>query len=99
GPGRFLPFAGQGAARRVALDISREMLDLIPTTWQSAGRPGPPPARVLGDARQPPLERGRWDEVIALGNPLGFSGHDANRLLGTIEDLVRPGGILLVEVA
>ncbi|MGA8604400.1 MAG: class I SAM-dependent methyltransferase [Thermoplasmata archaeon] len=99
GPGRFLPFVGRDESNRVALDLSREMLKRIPDVWVNSGRKGPVPSRVLGDALRPPLEPGHWAEVVALGNPLGFAGPEADRLLETMEDLVRPGGSLLLEVA
>jgi SAM-dependent methyltransferase len=99
GPGRFLPFVGHEGSNRVALDLSREMLSLIPSTWIEAGQPGPVPSRILADALRPPLERGRWNEVVALGNPLGFAGPQADRLLQTMEALVRPEGSLLLEIA
>jgi SAM-dependent methyltransferase len=99
GPGRFLPLAGGEGARRVALDLSREMLNLIPDTWTASGRSDPVPSRVLGDALRPPFERGRWAEVVALGNPLGFAGAEADQLLAAAESLVRPGGVFVLEVA
>jgi SAM-dependent methyltransferase len=99
GPGRFLPFAGQAAARRVALDISREMLNLLPEAWVASGSPGPAPDRVLGNALHPPFERRRWAEVVVFGNTLGFAGKGADRLLDEAEGLVAPGGVLLIEIA
>jgi SAM-dependent methyltransferase len=99
GPGRFLPFAGGEGSRRVALDLSREMLRAIPDSWMASGAPGASPHRVQGDALRPPFHRGQWEEVVALGNPLGFAGKDAGRLLEVAEDLVAPGGLLLLEIA
>jgi len=99
GPGRFLPFVGSAGTRRVALDISREMLNLLPEAWVAAGSPGPAPDRVLGDAARPPLDRGQWAEVVVFGNTLGFAGKGADRLLEEAEALVAPEGALLLEVA
>jgi SAM-dependent methyltransferase len=99
GPGRFLPFAGRAGSRRVALDISREMLDLLPEAWVASGSPFPAPDRVRGDALHPPFERGRWSEVIVLGNTLGFAGKGADRLFDEAAQLVAPGGTLVIEIA
>jgi len=99
GPGRFLPFAGRGVSRRVALDLSREMLSLVPDAWVASGSPGAVPDRVLGNALRPPFDRDRWAEVVALGNTLGFAGKEADRMLERAEELVTPGGTLLIEVA
>lgn len=99
GPGRFLPFVGRVGARRVALDISRTMLSLLPGTYLSVRGPGPVPDRVVGNGAHPPFERGRWAEVVVLGNTLGFAGAEAGRLLDEAERLVAPGGTLLAEIA
>jgi len=99
GPGRFLPFEGGAAARRVALDISREMLSLVPRSWRASRSTGPVPHRIRGDGVRPPLEPGRWAQVVLLGNALGFAGERAGRLLEESERLIAPGGRLLVEIA
>jgi len=99
GPGRFLPFVGQEESRRVALDLSREMLALVPDAWTASGAPGAMPDRVLGNALRAPFVRGRWAEVIAIGNMLGFAGREAEPMLGEAEDLVAPGGKLVIEIA
>ena len=99
GPGRFLPFVGSAGTHRVALDISWEMLNLLPEAWVAAGSPGPAPDRVLGDAVRPPFDRRQWAEVVVFGNTLGFAGKGADRLLEEAEALVAPEGALLLEVA
>ncbi len=99
GPGRFLPFAGRAGTRRVALDISREMLNLLPQAWLASGSSDPAPDRVLGDALHSPFEHHRWAEVVVFGNTLGFAGKGADRLLGEAEELVAPGGVLVIEIA
>jgi len=99
GPGRFLPFIGRGGVRRVALDLSREMLNLVRDAWVVSGRSGPVPDRVRGNALHPPLELGRWAEVVALGNTFGFAGSEAEKMLAWAENLVAPGGTLAVEIA
>ena len=99
GPGRFLPFIGGPAARRVALDVSHEMLELAASAWVADGRTGRLPDRVVGIAERPPLRTARWSEVVVLGNTLGFAGPNADRLLNQAVGLVAPGGSLLVEAA
>lgn len=99
GPGRFLPFIGGERSRRIALDVSREMLNLIPDSWVSAGATGDLPYRVRGNALRPPLERERCAEVVVLGNTLGFAGPQADGILDASESLVSPGGVLTIEIA
>ena len=99
GPGRFLPSIGRPGSRRVALDASREMLELVPAVWNASGSSEPLPGRILGLAQSLPLCRGRWSEVVALGNTLGFAGLQADRVLDDAEELVAPGGSLLLEIA
>jgi SAM-dependent methyltransferase len=99
GPGRFLPFAGRARVRRVALDLSREMLNLLPSAWAASGSPSAVPDRVRGDGLRPPFDRHRWAEVIVFGNTLGFAGRDAEHLLLQAEELIAPDGVLLIEVA
>ena len=99
GPGRFLPFIGGPRTRKVAFDLSPEMLRLVPPTWRLAGATGPIPERIRGNATSPPLAHGSCQEVVLLGNTLGFAGRDADRLLDESLELVAPGGTLLVELA
>lgn len=99
GPGRFLPWIGGPAVRRVALDVSREMLRLVPITWQIARQAGPIPELVRGDAVRAPLRDGRWSEVVVLGNTLGFTGARADRFLSSVERLAGPDAILVLETA
>jgi len=99
GPGRFLPWVGGPRTRKVALDVSREMLGLIPRAWQTASHDRPTPDRILGNAVTPPLARGAWAEVAVLGNTIGFSGRFAAPLLEELQQLVAPGGALLMELA
>ncbi len=54
---------------------------------------------VAADLLAPPFGKAAFGEVGLLGNTLGFAGEDGARLLGEVEDLVAPGGVLLLEVA
>ena len=99
GPGRFLPFIGRDGSRRVALDISREMLNLLPEVWRTLDRTTPTPHRILGDARHPPFAPGTFSAVVVLGNAIGFAAADADLLLRGAMELVSPGGVAAVEIA
>jgi len=99
GPGRFLAYIGGTGSRKVALDISREMLKLVDEGGASSGAVPPRADRVRGDALRPPLAIGRWSEVVLLGNTLGFAEDSSERLLRASEILVRPGGVLVTEIA
>ncbi|MCI4373772.1 MAG: class I SAM-dependent methyltransferase [Thermoplasmata archaeon] len=92
GPGRFLPYLGSPDAQRIALDLSVEMLRR--TDFQG----GISAHLVRGDGISPPLARSAFAAVAVIGNALGFAGPDAERFLESAESLVRPGGLLLLEV-
>jgi SAM-dependent methyltransferase len=100
GPGRFTGFLGGPGARRVAVDLSLEMLR---TGRELSGRaPAPagrPPDRVWADALKPPFLPAGFRTVALLGNTLGFETRSGPELLGATERLVAPGGRLLLEVA
>ncbi len=55
--------------------------------------------QVRGDALRPPLAPGIWGEVVVAGNTLGFAAAAGPTLLERTEELVAPGGTLLVEIA
>ncbi|MFY9717406.1 MAG: class I SAM-dependent methyltransferase [Thermoplasmata archaeon] len=100
GPGRFTSALGPEGARRVALDLSREMLTYHPTP--ASPRPSDASApldRVVGDAVAPPLADGAFGAVALLGNAVGFAGGDSERVIEAAERLVSPGGSLIVEIA
>lgn len=100
GPGRFTGAVGAAPARRVALDLSREMLVRIPRTVPAdPGGPGVSVERVEGDALSPPFVAEAFGEVAVVGNAIGFAGRDAEGMLERAERLVAPGGTLIVEVA
>ncbi len=98
GPGRFTTSLGASGTRRVALDLSSSMLAV---GRELAGDPGAEASieRVRGDALRPPLRAGGFEEVALLGNALGFETHRGPSLLDRAEELVAPGGLLLLEVA
>lgn len=99
GPGRFTPWAGGPHRRPVALDLSTEMLRELPPYWTARRIRGPVPDRVRGDAGRPPFPSGRFEEVVALGNALGFAEGSSERLLEETMGLVAPNGTLLLEIA
>lgn len=96
GAGRFTPRMGGPESRRIAVDLSAEMLRAIPDHW-------PPeldlPDRVRADGRFPPFRPGLAAEVGLLGNAIGFAGDDAMNILHRSAELVAPGGRLLLETA
>jgi len=91
GPGRFTAELGRPGDPHVAVDLSREALGRIPDD--------PAIDRIRADARRPPLASGTFALVALLGNALGFAGEEGGGLLEAAEALVRPGGLLLVEIA
>jgi SAM-dependent methyltransferase len=95
GPGRFAGVLGGTPDRRILLDLSEEMLhaarERAPTTRPTA-------ALVRGDGSAPPFREGRFSQVVALGNPLGFAGDGSDRLFDSLRALVAPGGTLLLEI-
>lgn len=95
GPGRFTLEIGPPRARRVALDLSLEMLRRASGTDAAPF----PAERVRGDASRPPLAPGRFGAVALLGNTLGFAGRAGEDLLAAAESLVAAGGRLLIEIA
>lgn len=93
GPGRFSEEIGGLPVRTVLVDISDEML-------RSARRRRPLEGRgtlIRADALHPPLRPGRITSVVALGNPVGFAGAEADEVLAAAAELLRPGGQLVLE--
>jgi SAM-dependent methyltransferase len=99
GPGRFTPFLGTRSSRRVALDLSLEMLRSVREHWNPGADGRPSPERVRADGLAPPFLAGTFGAVAVLGNSLGFAGASSDRLLDSARSLVAPGGTLLLEVA
>ena len=100
GPGRFTPrLGGARTVRRVALDLSREMLRELRERWADRVDAPPLPDLVVGDAARPPFPDGTFGLVAGLGNLVGFAGVDSAALLETLERLVAPAGALVLELA
>lgn len=97
GPGRFTPALGGPDARRVAVDLSREMLRFLPSGPVRVGRESVD--RLIADALHAPFSPDRFGTVALMGNAVGFAGGDATRVLESAERLVSPGGTLIVEIA
>ncbi len=97
GPGRFTPWIGSEAGRRVLLDLSRGMLARARDLVEGAALRVPD--LVLGDGLAPPFRADRFHQVTALGNILGFAEEHASRLLEQLLELVSPGGTVLLETA
>jgi hypothetical protein len=97
GPGRFSPLIGGPGTRRLLLDLSLEMLRKARETWPRGPDLPVFPGFVRGDGTHPPLRVGAFRQVVALGNPLGFSGEAAEQFLGATLALLAPGGTLLLE--
>jgi len=79
----------------VLLDLSDEML--VAARSRTAGRPDPP-ALVRGDGTRSPLRPGRFAQVVALGNPLGFAAEGSEALFESLRSLVAAGGTLVLEI-
>ena len=100
GPGRFTARLGTGPeVRRVAADLSREMLAELGERWPRDRDAPSVPARVRADALEPPFLAAAFDAVAALGNLVGFAEDESERALDALTGLVAPGGRLLLEVA
>jgi len=98
GPGRFLPFLGPSTVQRVAIDLSRAMLEF----GRMPGRRAPAMGHVSwvqGDALRPPFSDEMFSNVALVGNALGFEGEAGEGLLYAVERLVAPEGILSLEIA
>jgi len=100
GPGRFTSQVGGPGAVHVALDLSRAMLSVGRRRERMETRgPATRVERVHGDALRPPFPPSTFVEVALLGNTLGFEAGSGVELLGTVESLTAPGGLLVVEIA
>ncbi len=98
GPGRFVARVGGPAVRRIAFDLSPNMLRIGRRLTDHSSTPGVP-ERVRGNALRPPFRAGGFSEVAVVGNALGFEGSRGPELLDQLEGLLRPGGLLILEIA
>ncbi len=98
GPGRFTGRLGGPGTRRVAVDLSLEMLALLEARER---RPEVRATldRVRADAARSPFAPGSFEAVALLGNALGFAGAESERLWSAALSLVHPGGTLTLEIA
>jgi SAM-dependent methyltransferase len=92
GPGRFLSHVGGPGVRRVALDLSVEMLR------RAERERGADAELIRGDGIRPPFPPRSFAEVVILGNSLGFAGPAAEEMLASAREMVAPGGWLLLEI-
>ncbi len=99
GPGRFTRRLSSRGARVVALDLSIASLKFLAELWPAGPEAPPRPDRVRGDAAIPPFAPEALNTVLLFGNTLGFAGSAAGSVLRSVEDLVRPAGRLLLEIA
>jgi Methyltransferase domain len=99
GPGRFTSHVGAPGARRVALDLSGEMLRKLGEHWGKGPVRPRLPERIRGDLSAAPFASGVFGEVALLGNTLGFAGRSSETVWSRAAELVAPAGRLLIEVA
>ncbi|MGP8075197.1 MAG: class I SAM-dependent methyltransferase [Thermoplasmata archaeon] len=98
GPGRFTPTVLACGARVVAVDLSLPMLLALPRRKPvrvGSGRLH----RVRGAGEHLPFRRGTFRAAVVYGNILGFSAGDGPRLLAELARVVRPGGVLVLDVS
>ena len=98
GPGRFTSGILTAGARVAALDLSLPMLKALGRR-AARGRRSRALHRVRGAGEHLPFRNGAFRAAIAYGNILGFSGKGGDRLLAELARVVRPGGILVMDVA
>jgi hypothetical protein len=98
GPGRFSAGIGTPIATRVLVDLSIETLRFAHEHLGKGARPGQ--YRFLrADGLHLPFSPGRFSEVVALGNSLGFTGNSAPLLFQRLLESAAPSGVIIVEIA
>ena len=91
GAGRHLVALGERGLAAFGLDRSAALLARVPA--EVRGR------TVRGDFRALPLASGAFDAVLMLFSSFGyFEDADNARVLGEIERVLRPGGLVVLEL-
>jgi len=99
GPGRFTPTVLASGAQVVAVDLSFPMLRALghKGRWKTASRSRLSRTRAAGEHL--PFRDGTFRAAIAYGSLLGFAARDGERLLAELARVVRPGGLLILDVS
>ncbi|HYA53990.1 MAG TPA: class I SAM-dependent methyltransferase [Thermoplasmata archaeon] len=98
GPGRFTATLLGDSARLVAVDLSLPMLRAL-SRRQAVRSKAARLRRVRGAGELLPFRAGAFRASVALGNILGFSAGDGERLLSELARVTHPGGLLILDVA
>jgi len=89
GPGRLTVELARRGLPSLGVDVTKAAVDIARTAGAAA---------VCGSVFDPLPNEGRWDTVLLADGNLGISG-DPQRLLARIRQLLKPGGLLLIEPA
>ena len=98
GPGRFTPTLLASGVRVTAVDLSLPMLRALSRRKAIQARAARL-RRVRGAGELLPFRDGAFRASVLLGNILGFSADDGDRLLSEVARVTRPGGLLILDVA
>ena len=80
------------------LDVSIAMLRRARTELREDST-APPPSFLVGDALRMPFHRAAFQQVVALGNAVGFAEGRWDAMLRSCAGALAPSGTLLVEIA